>query len=47
VSTVITGATKLWQLEANIAARDAVDKLDNEVLETIEDVLGNDPMSEE
>jgi len=46
VSTVITGATKLWQLEANIAAADAVSKLDNEVLEEIEAILENDPLNE-
>lgn len=45
VSSVITGATKLWQLEQNIEARDAVEKLDNEILEKIEDILDNDPAS--
>jgi voltage-dependent potassium channel beta subunit len=46
VSSVITGATKLSQLEDNIAAREAVDKLTNEVLERIEDILDNDPADE-
>jgi len=46
VSSVITGATKVSQLEENIAAGEAVDKLTNEVLERIEDILGNDPEDE-
>jgi voltage-dependent potassium channel beta subunit len=46
VSTVITGATKPWQLEANVAARDTVDRLDNDLLEEIEAILGNDPLNE-
>ncbi len=43
VSAVITGATKVHQLEENIAAVDVVDKLDNEVLERIERILQNAP----
>jgi voltage-dependent potassium channel beta subunit len=46
VSSVITGATKLSQLEENIAADEAVDKLTNEVLERIEEILGNEPEDE-
>ncbi|MEK6222941.1 MAG: aldo/keto reductase [Chloroflexota bacterium] len=46
VSTVITGATKLTQLQDNLAAREAESKLTNDVLERIEDVLENDPMNE-
>jgi voltage-dependent potassium channel beta subunit len=46
VSSVITGATKVKQLEENIAAREAVDKLTNEVLERIEVILDNDPADE-
>jgi voltage-dependent potassium channel beta subunit len=46
VSSVITGATKVSQLEENIAAREAVDKLAMGVLERIEDILDNDPADE-
>ncbi len=43
VSAVITGATKMYQLEENIAAAEAVDKLTDEVLERIEQILDNAP----
>ena len=43
VSAVITGATKMYQLEENIAAAEAVDKLTDEVLERIEQILDNTP----
>ncbi|MDH5607304.1 MAG: aldo/keto reductase [Anaerolineae bacterium] len=43
VSTVITGATKISQLEDNLGAADVIDKLSNEVLEKIEAILDNDP----
>ena len=43
VSSVITGATKLEQLEENLAAAEAVDKLDDGILEHIEDILDNHP----
>jgi voltage-dependent potassium channel beta subunit len=46
VSSVITGATKLEQLQENLAAADAVDRLTDEVLEQIEQVLGNAPDDE-
>ena len=46
ISSVITGATRLSQLEENIAAGEAVDKLTNEVLERIEEILDNDPADE-
>jgi voltage-dependent potassium channel beta subunit len=46
VSSVITGATRVSQLEENIDAGEAVDKLTNEVLERIEDILDNDPEDE-
>ena len=39
ISSVITGATRLEQLDENLAAADAVDSLTNEVLERIEIVL--------
>jgi aryl-alcohol dehydrogenase-like predicted oxidoreductase len=46
VSSVITGATKLSQLNENIAAREAVVKLTDDVLESIEAILQNDPTDE-
>lgn len=46
VSSVITGATKLSQLEDNLAAREHIDSLTNEVLEKIETILDNDPSDE-
>ncbi len=46
VSSVITGATKLSQLEENLAARESVSKLGNEILERIEEILDNDPVNE-
>ena len=46
VSTVITGASRLEQLDENIQAGDAVDKLTDDVLETIEKILANHPEEE-
>ncbi|MQC26605.1 MAG: aldo/keto reductase [Chloroflexi bacterium] len=43
VSSVITGATKLSQLEENLTAADAVDKLDASVLDAVETILDNQP----
>jgi voltage-dependent potassium channel beta subunit len=43
ISSVITGATKLSQLQENLAAAEAVDKLTDPVLESIEQILGNHP----
>lgn len=43
VSTVILGASKVAQLEENLAAGDKVDRLTQEVLERIEDILQNKP----
>lgn len=43
VSSVITGATSLKQLKENLAAADAVEKLTDDVLETIEQILNNHP----
>lgn len=43
VSSVITGATKLKQLEENLGAAEAVDKLTEDVLEAIEKILDNLP----
>ena len=41
VSSVITGATRLEQLDENLAAVEALEKLDNQVLERIDQILGN------
>lgn len=46
VSSVITGASRLEQLDENIMAGDAVDRLTNDVLEAIEKVLLNHPEEE-
>ncbi len=43
VSSVITGATHLKQLQDNLEAAEAVDKLNDEVLDKIEAILGNYP----
>ncbi len=43
VSTVITGATKLSQLEQNLQAIEGVSKLTEDVMENIEEVLDNKP----
>lgn len=43
VSSVITGATRAEQLDENLAAAEAVDKLTDEVLEKIEAILGTMP----
>ena len=43
VSTVITGASKPEQVIQNMKALDAVDKLSDEVMEKIEDILDNKP----
>jgi aryl-alcohol dehydrogenase-like predicted oxidoreductase len=46
VSSVITGATNVRQLEENLEAAEAIDKLNDEVLERIEQILGNYPDEE-
>ena len=43
VSSVITGATRMDQLEENLGAAGALDKLGDEVLERIEAILQNAP----
>lgn len=43
VSSVITGATRLEQLDDNLAAAEFVEKLSDDVLEHIEEILGNSP----
>jgi voltage-dependent potassium channel beta subunit len=40
VSSVITGATRIEQLDENLIAAEAVDKLTNEVLERIDQIVG-------
>jgi aryl-alcohol dehydrogenase-like predicted oxidoreductase len=40
---VITGATRLEQLEENLGAAELAEKLDNEILENIEAILDNHP----
>jgi voltage-dependent potassium channel beta subunit len=43
VSCVITGATRIEQLDENLAAADEVDKLDDEILDQIEQIVQNQP----
>lgn len=40
VSSVITGATRVEQLDENLSVMDAVDKLANDVLEKIDKAVG-------
>ncbi len=46
VSTVITGASKPEQVKQNMAAMDVVEKLDESVMEKIEEILANKPEGE-
>lgn len=46
VSTVITGASKPGQVKQNMAAMDVVEKLDESVMEKIEEILANKPEGE-
>ena len=43
VSSVITGATKVSQLESNLKALDTVPLLTDEVMDKIEEILDNKP----
>lgn len=43
VSTVITGASKAWQVEENMQALDYVDSITPETMQRIEDILQNKP----
>ena len=43
VSSVITGATSMEQLDENIAAANFEEKLTDDLLERIEQILGNFP----
>ncbi|TVQ64981.1 MAG: voltage-dependent potassium channel subunit beta [Balneolaceae bacterium] len=47
VSTVITGASSVKQVEQNMSALDVVDKLDDEVMMMIEKILDNKPDAEQ
>ncbi len=47
VSTVITGASNVKQVEQNMSAMDVVEKLDDEVMEKIEEILDNNPGEEQ
>jgi voltage-dependent potassium channel beta subunit len=47
VSTVITGASRPEQVTENMKAAQAVEKLTPDVMERIENVLGNKPQSDE
>lgn len=47
VSTVITGASRVEQVQENMKALDAVEKLTPEVMQRIEEALGKQPAEEE
>ncbi len=46
VSTVITGASKVEQVEQNMKTMDIIDKIDDEVMASIEGILDNKPTAE-
>ncbi|SMO46290.1 potassium channel beta subunit family protein [Gracilimonas mengyeensis] len=47
VSTVITGASKVEQVEQNMKTMDHLDKVDDEVMNKIEEILDNKPAEEQ
>ncbi len=47
VSTVITGASNVKQVEQNMSAMDVVGKLNDEVMEKIDEILDNKPADEQ
>ncbi len=47
VSTVITGASRMEQVNENMKALDVVQKLSSDIMKRIDEVLGNAPVSEE
>ncbi len=47
VSTVITGASTVKQVEQNMSAMDVVEKLDGDVMKKIEEILDNKPGEEQ
>ena len=46
VSTVITGASRASQVEENMKSLDFVEDLDDDVMEKIDEILDNKPISE-
>jgi aryl-alcohol dehydrogenase-like predicted oxidoreductase len=44
VSSVITGATQISQLEDNLTGAEAVDLLTDDVMAHIDEILGNHPV---
>jgi len=44
VSTVITGASRAEQVTENLASQDVVDKITPDIIERIEEILGNKPV---
>ena len=47
VSTVITGATRIEQVNENMKAEEVVQKLDQATMDRLDEILGNKPSSEE
>ncbi len=47
VSTVITGASRVEQVRENMGAIEVVEKLSPEVMNRIDEVLGNKPKEDE
>jgi aryl-alcohol dehydrogenase-like predicted oxidoreductase len=47
VSTVITGASRAEQVVENMKAMDVVGQLTDDIMQQIEDILGNKPKAEE
>ncbi len=43
VSSVLTGASRIEQIEENLAALEVVDRLDNEVIDRIDEIFDNRP----
>ena len=43
VSTVITGASKAWQVVENMKSLDVLERMDDSVMERIEQILENKP----
>jgi aryl-alcohol dehydrogenase-like predicted oxidoreductase len=46
VSTVILGASRLEQLQQNLGALEVVPKMTTEVMERIDEILGNKPKAD-
>ncbi len=43
ISSVITGASRLEQMDENLSAAEVVDRLSEDVLDQIEQIVGNSP----